>query len=98
MGDPFVLYWKRRASHELEAVRPPPSLGSHRTGQTRCNGLFAGPGTRAFGRRGPTLTRNIQQPHNLCSHPYTQMCLSDSQINPDANSTTLLDRAGRVAC
>lgn len=36
MGDPFVLYWKRRASHELEAVRQTasqPRLSPHRADQ-----------------------------------------------------------------
>lgn len=39
------------------------------------------------------LTPNSLQPHNLGWHQHTQMRSRESQIDPHANSTTLLDRA-----
>lgn len=48
---------------------------------------------RAVRRGGPALPHNFLHPHNLRRHPRTQIHLRDSQINPDANSTTHLNRA-----
>lgn len=96
MGDPFVLYLLRTRQPPAGGSRnrPPPCRGSNGTRQPRCHGLFGRTLIPAVTRGVTTLTPNSLQPHCLRLHSHIQMCVRDSQIKPDANSTTGLGRAG----